>query len=124
MKSSRIIVLMIGAFLGGCRKEPLPATPALSEPVFYVSCAINSHDVKLQAGEKGYAMFPGFSKDSNNVYVLEASMTDPGCTTCYGLKVMINDHMASMPGESIHIDSALKLGHYLFNDRSLHSTRY
>jgi hypothetical protein len=123
MKSLRTVVLVFGILLGGCHKEPLPV-PATGGPVFYVSCTINSFAVKLQAGKDGYAMEPGFSKDSNNVYVLESSLSDPDCPTCYGLKVMINDHMASMPGESIHIDSALKLGHYLFNDRSLNSTRY
>ncbi len=118
-----IIIFFVVLLLQGCKKEPLPQ-PAAGEPVFYVDCIAGSSPVRIEAGNDQYRMSPGYYRDSNEVYVLQADLSKNGCVSCNAFTIKVNDHMASQANAPVHIDSTLKPGNYLYNDRSLQPTQY
>jgi hypothetical protein len=118
-----IAVIVCLSVLASCKKEPLPDPPSAT-PVFYLRAGAAATALNLEAGNMGYRMEPGFSQDSNGVYVLESTLSNGGCADCYAVRILINDHMTSAPNAPIHIDSALRLGHYLYNDKSLEPSEY
>ena len=109
---------------GGCRKEPLPQPGTLQQPMFFIECNAGGVPLRLEAGNDDYQMISGFHQDTNNVYVLTASIEKKNCQGCYSVKILLNDHMVSAPNGPLHIDSALRTGSYLFNDKSLQPTEY
>jgi hypothetical protein len=124
MKKGIIYFTLAFFALSSCRKEELP-TQEVHDPDFYMKGKLNDAPLLMQAGVEDYYMHASYYQDSNGVYVLKANLKKEKCGGCgYDLTVLINDHMTSPSNAPIEIDSALRLGHYLYNDKSLAPTQF
>jgi len=104
--------------VSSCQKQKDLPLPEVTEPHFYVKCAVDGQPLDIQAGNEEYYMNSSwFYLDSPAVYVYKgnlAKQTGAG----YQVTILINDSKITHTNGSMSPDSALRKGSHLYYDQN------
>lgn len=109
MKTFKKIILFvfIGAAFATCKKEELPQSSTIGQPVFSFNGTIDGASKNWQAGVNNYYMYSSFSQNSSGVYAFTGRLQSTS-TANNSIQISINDYKVSASNASVagHIDSS------------------
>ena len=120
MKIFKKIVLLafIGSVFVTCKKEELPQSTTIGQPIFYFSGTIGNNTESWQAGTSNYYMFSSDTQSVAGVYSFIGNLKSTA-TVNNSIEIIINDNQVSATNASLslaHIDTSLSTARlYGFN---------
>jgi hypothetical protein len=114
-----ILFALTGVLFITCKKEQLPQSEVVNQPVFSFSGTIASNTISWQAGVNNYYMYSSYSQnDTTGVYsfIGNLQLTTTGNNS---IRIIINDYKTTAVNASLspsHIDSSLStVAKYYYN---------
>jgi hypothetical protein len=109
--------LLVLVFLA-CKKEPLPET-SIADPVFFVEGSIAGRPLSIQAGVDDYYLNTAYSKDAQQVYVLEGTFLKTNSNAD-----IIRFAFRGNAINSLNVDSTLMVGSVPFRGEPKQDSAY
>jgi len=125
MKMLRKIVLFgfISSLIIACKKEAIPPTAVVGQPVFYFNGTVNGSNVSLQAGINNYYMYSSYTQDTVGVYNFTGNLQSVS-TNKNSIQITINDYKVLAPNTPAVIDTSLVPACYSYNMPGGNTTDY
>jgi len=112
-----VLVAFIGSLFITCKKEELPQSTTVGQPVFSFSGTIGSNPpINWQAGVNNYYMYSTFSQNPNGVYAFTGTLQNTANAN-NSIQITINDDTVSAKNASIsetHINTSFSRPLYLY----------
>jgi PKD repeat protein len=122
LKKTALFVFISTVFVM-CKKEELPKSTTVGQPVFSFNGTIGSTNLNLQAGVNNYYMFSTYKQDSAGVYNFTGNLQNSNGTPNNSISITINDYKVSGNVTPL-IDSSLIPAYYSFNKPGGNTTSY
>ncbi len=106
-----------------CKKEQLPPSTTLNQPIFSFNGSIASYNMTLQAGVNNYYMYSSFSQDSSGVYSFTGALKSTS-TNQNSLQITINDYKTSLTNAAANINTSLVPAFYSYGKPGGNTTSY
>jgi hypothetical protein len=112
MKLNTLWILGICLLAAACQKRKYPEEKVqLEKEDIFCDGYINGEPVNLKIGADGYYCYSSYKQGTDSIYLFEAELRKFDCQPCpRSFRVELSDYRQRLPGSSVPVDSALRVG--------------